>query len=121
MGRNTEHADIDASSTPGELFQTRVAEKAANPEMQALVNATYRFDLSGPNGGAWIVDFRPETAGVRQVTDEEGQCSIAMKDEDFVAMLAGKYNPRMGFMMGSLKVKGDMSVAMKLGQALGAS
>lgn len=108
------------TDTPADLFRTRVSEKTGSPAIQALVNATYRFDLSGPNGGSWLVDFRPGSAGVRQ-GDEEGQCTISMKDDDFVAMLAGKYNPRMGFMMGSLKVRGDMSVAMKLGQALGAA
>ncbi|WP_038170263.1 SCP2 sterol-binding domain-containing protein [Verrucomicrobium sp. BvORR106] len=115
------HSDESSTSnTPAELFNTRVAEKTESPELQALVNATFRFDLSGPQGGSWLVDFRPGSAGVRPA-EEEGTCTFSMKDQDFVALLAGKLNPRMAFMMGTLKVKGDMTVAMKLGQALGAA
>ncbi len=104
-------------STPKELFDTRISEKTKNADAQKKVNATYRFDLSGPNGGTWIVDFKEGSAGVRQA-DEPGQCTIAMTDDDFVSMLAGKLNPQMAFMSGKLKVKGDMSLAMKLGQVL---
>jgi hypothetical protein len=104
--------------TPDELFRNRVAEKTGSPELQALVNAAYRFDLAGPQGGTWIVDFRPDSAGVRQ-GEEEGQCTFAMSDEDFLAMVAGQFNPRLGFMTGRLKVSGDLTLAMKLSQAIG--
>ena len=104
-------------ATPKELFETRIAEKTRNPEAVKKVNAIYRFDLSGPNGGTWIVNLKEGTAGVRQA-DEQGQCTIAISDSDFVSMLEGKLNPQMAFMSGKLKVKGDMGLAMKLGQVL---
>jgi acyl-CoA dehydrogenase len=39
--------------------------------------------------------------------------------EDLTAMLAGDLNPMNAFMSGKIKVKGDMSVAMKLGTIMG--
>ena len=111
--------DLAHMSTPKEMFDTRIAEKTQNADVQKKVNAVYRFDLSGPNGGTWIVDFKEGTAGVRQA-DETGQCTIAMSDEDFLAMIAGKLNAQMAFMSGKLKVKGDMALAMKLGSVLAA-
>ncbi len=104
-------------ATPKELFDTRISEKTKNPDAVKKVNAVYRFDISGPNGGTWIVDLKEGTAGVRQ-GDEQGQCTIAMTDADFVSMMDGKLNPQMAFMSGKLKVKGDMGLAMKLGQVL---
>ncbi len=104
-------------STPQEMFETRIAEKTRNADAQNQVNAVYRFALSGPNGGTWIVDFKAGTYGVRQ-GDEAGQCTVAMTDDDFLAMLAGEFTPRRAFMSGKLKVKGDMGLAMKLGQVL---
>jgi multifunctional beta-oxidation protein len=41
-----------------------------------------------------------------------------MTDDDFLAMLAGGISPRMAFMRGKLKIKGNMSLAMKLGHIL---
>ena len=103
--------------TPKEIFDTKIAEKTKNADAVKKVNAVYRFDLAGPNGGTWIVDMKEGSAGVRQA-DEAGQCTISMSDDDFVSMISGKLNPQMAFMSGKLKVKGDMGLAMKLGQVL---
>ena len=103
--------------TPKEIFDTRLSEKTKNADAVKKVNAIYRFDLAGANGGTWILDMKEGTAGVRQA-DEPGQCTISMTDEDFVSMINGKLNAQMAFMSGKLKVKGDMGLAMKLAQVL---
>jgi putative sterol carrier protein len=108
---------LDSKRTPKELFETRIAEKTRDAATRSEIHAVYRFELSGPKGGTWIVDFKESTPGVRQ-GDEAGQCMVTMTDDDFVAMLAGELSPRMGFMRGKLKIKGDMSLAMKLGPVL---
>lgn len=102
-------------STPKDIFETRIAGKTANADLQKKINAVFRFDLSGPQGGTWIVDFKPGTAGVRQA-DEPAQCAVSMTDTDFLSMLAGELDPTSAFMSGKIKVKGDMMLAMKLGQ-----
>lgn len=102
-------------STPKEIFENRIAAKTAQADLQKRVNATYRFDLSGPQGGTWIVDFKAATAGVRQ-TDEPGQCAVSLTDTDFLSMIDGKLDPGMAFMSGKIKVTGDMMLAMKLGK-----
>lgn len=109
------YQDTASMSTPKDIFETRIAAKTTQAELQKKINAVYRFDLSGPQGGTWIVDFTPANAGVRQA-DEQAQCSVSLTDEDFLAMLAGKLDATMAFMSGKIKVKGDMMLAMKLGQ-----
>lgn len=108
---------LGSTMTPKELFETRIVARTRDEKTRSEMNAVYRFELSGPNGGTWIVDFKEGTSGVRQ-GDEAGQCTVAMTDENFLAMLAGEFSPRMGFMRGKLKIKGDMSLAMKLGPLL---
>ena len=46
-------------------------------------------------------------------------CTIKVKLADFMDIASGKQNAQMAFMMGKLKVEGDMSVAMQLGTILG--
>jgi putative sterol carrier protein len=100
-------------STPKEIFETRIAAKTGQPDLQKRISAVFRFDLSGPTGGSWIVDFRPATAGVRQ-TDEPGQCAAHMTDADFMALIGRELDPAMAFMSGRIKVTGDMLLVMRL-------
>ncbi|MFT6210015.1 MAG: alkylation response protein AidB-like acyl-CoA dehydrogenase/putative sterol carrier protein [Bacteroidia bacterium] len=59
-------------------------------------------------------------ANVVTVNDAaEAQCTVDVTMEDLTAMLAGDLNPMNAFMSGKIKVKGDMSVAMKLGTIMG--
>lgn len=51
--------------------------------------------------------------------DAATDCTVKVKMADFMEIAEGKQNAQMAFMMGKLKVEGDMSVAMQLGSILG--
>ena len=51
--------------------------------------------------------------------DEPVDCTVKVAMADFMEIASGKQNAQMAFMMGKLKVEGDMSVAMQLGSILG--
>ena len=46
-------------------------------------------------------------------------CTVKVSMDDFTEIATGKQNAQMAFMMGKLKIDGDMSVAMQLGSILG--
>jgi putative sterol carrier protein len=50
--------------------------------------------------------------------DADADCTIKMSLENFEKMSAGDLDPTTAFMMGKLKVSGDMGVAMKLSSVL---
>lgn len=50
--------------------------------------------------------------------DKDADCTITMSMDDFMKMAGGDLDPTTAFMMGKLKVSGDMSVAMKLGSVI---
>lgn len=46
--------------------------------------------------------------------DKEADCVISTDMKTFEGLKAGKINPMMAVMMGKIKIKGDMGLAMKL-------
>jgi putative sterol carrier protein len=55
------------------------------------------------------------------VSNDNGpaDCKVKVSMADFMEIASGKQNPQMAFMMGKLKVDGDMSIALQLGKILG--
>ena len=89
------------------------------PEKASSINASYLFDIGGDDGGKWLVDLTGDGNWVTDgASDPEAKCTVTVKSaDDWVGIATGKINPTMAFMQGKIKVKGDMSLAMKL-QAL---
>ncbi len=50
--------------------------------------------------------------------DVDADTTVTMKLDDFKQMAEGELDPTAAFMMGKIKVSGDMTVAMKLSQVI---
>lgn len=75
----------------------------------------YQFDLSGDHSGVWFLDLKsgPGSAGQGQ-PPVKADVIMTMDSNDFTKMFAGKLKPTLAFMAGKLRIKGDMTLAMKL-------
>jgi len=85
-------------------------------DMAGKVGAVYRFELNGDAPGNWVVDIKN---GAGSVTKDAGDdvvasCTMIMDSGDFTKMFRGELNSMQAFMGGKLKIKGDMSQALKL-------
>lgn len=104
--------------TIGDLVKMmREKVDAADPGKTKGVNSVFQFDLSGDNGGVFHVNVTDAQVDVIEGAHDSPNVTISMSADDFQSMLEGKLNATSAFMAGKLKVKGDMSLAMKL-QAL---
>jgi len=93
--------------------------EAADPAKMKGVSAVYQFDLTGDGGGVFHVAVDDGKPTVVEAAHDNPNITISMAAEDFNNMLDGKLNATSAFMAGKLKVKGDMSLAMKLQSLLG--
>jgi putative sterol carrier protein len=108
------------SLTPKVLFEEQLPPRLKEKgDDVTKINAIYQFNITGDNGGNWWVDTTKSGGEVGSGDKADAKCTITMSDSDFVDMVTGKLNGQMAFMTGKLKIKGDMSLAMKLGNVLG--
>ena len=89
-----------------------VREKVANA---SGFDASVKFDFE--DDGRIVIDGKADPATVSN-DDVETDCTVAMTLDDFEQMLSGDLDPTTAFMMGKLKVSGDMSVAMRLSSVI---
>ncbi len=87
-----------------------------NAAAAAGVNATYQFDLTGDGGGTYHVKIADGACEVQEGPADSANITITMAASDYLDMINGKLNPQMAFMGGKLKIKGDMSLALKMQQ-----
>lgn len=107
----------EETMSAGEIFARYETNIANNVEKATSVNAKFGFDLAGDDGGQWTLDLRKENAAGPWVSEgiaSDANVTISMSSADWAGIDGGKVNPMQAFMMGKIKVKGDMQLAMKL-------
>jgi putative sterol carrier protein len=95
-----------------EFFQLLPNELDA--EAAEDVDAVYQFDLTGAEGGQYIVAIRQGACRVTQGTHEDPDVTLSMAGEDCVKVLAGQLSGQTAAMSGRLKVSGDLGLALQL-------
>jgi len=88
-------------------------ETKADPAKLAGMTNSYLFDIEGE--GQWRVVVQD---GKLEVSDggagADADATITTSSDVFAQIVAGEQNPTTAYMTGKLKIKGDISAAMKL-------
>ena len=85
-----------------------------NGEKAAGMNCTYQWDVTGDGGGKWNAVISDGAIAVSEGEADSPTITITVASTDWLDILNGKLDGQMAFMSGKLKIKGDMSLAMKL-------
>lgn len=80
----------------------------------AGMNATFQFDITGDGGGQWYVKIADGNAEVSAGTADAPNITMTATAENWLKIVAGELGGQTAFLTGKLKIKGDMSLAMKL-------
>ncbi len=81
----------------------------------SALEAVIKFDFS--DDGVIHIDGTVSPTSITN-EDKDADCTVKISISDFVKLAAGELNPQMAFMMGKLRVEGDMSLALQLGTIL---
>jgi putative sterol carrier protein len=77
----------------------------------AGMTGRYVFDVEGV--GQWTVAVDDGAVSVSEGTGE-ADCTITASEKTLTKIVNGESNPTTAFMMGKLKIDGDMGAALKL-------
>ena len=95
-------------------FESIQAALSADSKLGAKVGGSLAFVLTGGQEGdsTWVVDCKQST--VRRGAGK-ADCTVTLSEENFLALVSGKLQGMQAFMSGKMKIKGNMSLAQKVG------
>ncbi len=89
-------------------------EKAFIPAAAEGVNAVIQYKLTGQEAGDYIITIKDGKCTVAEGLAPAPTVTLTADAYDFRDVLMGRANGMQYFMMGKLKLAGDLNVAMKL-------
>lgn len=84
------------------------------PERAEGLKATCQFELTGEEGGNWVLEIASQQCQVKEGVVAAPDATISLAAADYVAMVKGELDVMRSFMKGRLKVKGNMGLVMKV-------
>lgn len=100
-----------------QLSVKEVVEKIPDfvkPESIQGMDMIVQLRLDGDGGGDWQLVIKDGAVTVVEGLAEKPRVTVTSKAEVFKNLLSGKTNITQAFMLGKIKITGDMSMAMKL-------
>lgn len=94
-----------------QMLEGRISDNLAQK-----INKVCLFDI---NNEQWLVDFTKNTDRIKKGTVDAPACTISVPNmDDWFAIINGELNPTSAYMQGKVKIKGDISTALKMQQIL---
>ncbi len=101
-------------STVKEIFDRMPA--AFQTDAAKGLTAAFQFDLSGDGGGKWCVEVTDGQLSIAEKEHPNPAVTILATASDYISIAEGKTNRTLAVMTGKMKVKGSMTMALKLQQ-----
>jgi putative sterol carrier protein len=114
LGVGNAASNEPGSSTPQDVFDGM--RKSFRADKAKGVNVRYQFNLSGPNGGDWFIEVNDGKFKMARGRIDNPNVTFVTSDKDWVALSNGDLGGTWAFMTGRLKIRGDRSLAKKLGE-----
>jgi len=104
------------AKTPKQFLEEILPSKF-KPDRAANIEAVARLDLTGPNGGDWVITIRNQTLNVTKGPHPSPALTLTIADNDFMDLVNGKLSTMKAFLNGKIHFSGNLSLALKLKEA----
>jgi len=84
-----------------------------NPEQAKGVSGTVQCEFSGDQASNWVITIKNQTCQIEETKIDNPDLTIKADAEDGVNVLTGKMDAMRAYMLGKIKVYGDLSLGMK--------
>jgi putative sterol carrier protein len=102
--------------TPKEFFEN-VLPIRFKPDKAAGIDVTVQVNITGPNGGDWVVTIKNQQLKVEEGTRPSPTLELEMAETDYIDLVNGKMSGEKAFLTGKLRFKGNIALALKLREA----
>ncbi|XP_076231777.1 hydroxysteroid dehydrogenase like 2 [Calliopsis andreniformis] len=106
----------NASKSNGKIAHIfTVIEANLNSELVNKTGAIFQFNVNGEETGTWYLDLKNgKGAAGKGEPSQPADATLTMDSHNLFAMFSGKLKPTSAFMMGKLRIQGNLQKAMKL-------
>jgi putative sterol carrier protein len=102
--------------TPKEFFDKMLPSRF-KPEKAAGIDVTVQINITGPNGGDWIVTIKNQKLETGEGTAPSPTLKLKMAETDYMDLINGKISAEKAFITGKIEFKGNIGSALRLKQA----
>ncbi|KAJ8946173.1 hypothetical protein NQ318_004426 [Aromia moschata] len=106
--------------THGEIAKLfKKIESSLSQEAVAKTQAVFEFHVTGDESGKWFIDLKNGGGLCGQGSPSSPpDATLTMDSKNFFNMFSGKLKPATAYMMGKLKIQGNLQKALKLEQLM---
>jgi putative sterol carrier protein len=104
---------VTEAKTPKEFFE-EVLPRRFKPDKALGIDVTVQVNITGPNGGDWVVTIKNQKLEVKEGTNPSPTLELNMVEADYMDLINGKMSGEKAFITGKLRFKGNIGLALRL-------
>ena len=102
--------------TPQDFFE-KILPQRFKPEKAKGIDVIVNIEITGNNGGKWIVIIKNQILKINEGLHTSPSLSLKISEKDYLDVINGKLSGEKAFFTSKLKLKGNISQALRLKDA----